>query len=187
MHWDRRFGPYFDGTAFDDLPRKGVPLECFYLPLHENWPTTIAGHYNGGYWADEAFDEVHRRNFVSASRQFAEHINERGWTETLFHCFFNNKVDYKRNGWSRTSSPWLLDEPQNFQDYWALRYFARAFHEGVATVPGKGKLLFAPTSRGQCGSAMRSTACSITTSSTSTGVVIAAWSSTAKRERRDRD
>ena len=37
--WDKRFGPYFDGSAFADLPRKGVPLEGFYLPLFENWPT----------------------------------------------------------------------------------------------------------------------------------------------------
>src|SRR5262249_12555049 len=35
--WDRRFGPLLDGSAFADLPRRGVPLECFYLPLHENW------------------------------------------------------------------------------------------------------------------------------------------------------
>ena len=41
--WDRRFGPYFDGSAFADLPRKGVPIECFYLPMHENWPTPMEG------------------------------------------------------------------------------------------------------------------------------------------------
>ncbi len=142
LKWDRRFGPYFDGTAFADLPRKGVPVDCFYLPLHENWPTPINGHYNGGYWADQSFDAIHRRNFVSASRQFAEHANEKGWTDTLFQCFLNNKVDYKRNGWSRGSSPWLLDEPQSFQDFWALRYFAHAFHEGAGSVAGKAKLVF---------------------------------------------
>ena len=41
--WDRRFGPLLDGSAFADLPRKGVPLECFYLPLHENWPEPDGG------------------------------------------------------------------------------------------------------------------------------------------------
>ena len=25
----------------------------------------------------------------------------------------------------------MLDEPASFQDYWAIRYFARAFHEGI--------------------------------------------------------
>jgi len=53
--WDRRFGPYFDGSAFADAPRKGVPLEIFYLPLHENWPSPMEGNYNGDYWADRAF------------------------------------------------------------------------------------------------------------------------------------
>lgn len=142
VNWDRRFGPYFDGSAFEDLPRKGVALECFYLPLHENFPSQINRHYNGSYWADEAFDENYRKAFVAASKQFAEHISDRGWHDTLFQCYFNNKVDYKRNGWSRTTSPWLLDEPQSFQDFWALRYFAQAFHEGVSSVQGNGKLVF---------------------------------------------
>jgi hypothetical protein len=134
--WDRRFGPLLDGSAFADLPRKGVPVDVFYLPLHENWPTPMEGSYNGSYWADRAFPESYRRAFVAASRGMAEHFRARGWTETLFHCLLNNKVDYKQRGWSRGSSVWLLDEPASFQDYWALRYFARAFHEGINQVAG---------------------------------------------------
>ena len=57
---------------------------------------------------------------------------ERGWRDTMFLGFLNNKIDFKRRGWSRGSSPWLLDEPANFQDFWALRYFGEAFHEGIA-------------------------------------------------------
>jgi hypothetical protein len=129
--WDRRFGPLLDGSAFADLSRKGVPLECLYLPLHENWPSPMEGNYSGSYWADQAFPGSYRRAFLSASRQIAEHFQARGWTETLFQGFLNNKNNFKAQGWSRGSSPWLLDEPANFQDYWALRYFARAFHEGV--------------------------------------------------------
>jgi hypothetical protein len=132
--WDRRFGPLLDGSAFADLPRRGVPVECFYLPLHENWPSPMEGNYNGDYWADRAFPESYRRAFVAASRQIAAHVRAKGWTETLFQGFLNNKVDFKQRGWTRGSSPWLLDEPANFQDYWALRYFARAFHEGINPV-----------------------------------------------------
>jgi hypothetical protein len=129
--WDRRFGPLLDGSAFADLPRKGVPVECFYLPLHENWPSLMEGNYNGSYWADLAFPESYRRAFVAASRQFAEHFRAKGWMETLFQGFLNNKNNFKAPGWSRGSSPWLLDEPASFQDYWALRFFAVAFHEGI--------------------------------------------------------
>ena len=140
--WDRRFGPYFDGSAFADLPRRGVPLDIFYLPLHENWPTPMSSNYNGSYWADEAFPNSYRRNFVEASRQMAEHFQAKKWHDTLFHVFLNNKVDFKRNGWSRGSSPWLLDEPASWQDYWALRYFGTAYHEGRNQAPGQAKLVF---------------------------------------------
>jgi hypothetical protein len=129
--WDRRFGPLLDGTAFADLPRKGVPVECFYLPLHENWPSPMEGNFNGDYWADRAFPDSYRRAFVAAAKEIAAHLMDKQWNETLFQGFLNNKNNFKANGWSRGSSPWLLDEPASFQDYWALRYFARAFHEGI--------------------------------------------------------
>jgi hypothetical protein len=129
--WDRRFGPLLDGSAFADLPRRRVPVDCFYLPLHENWPSPMEGNYNGDYWADHAFPESYRRAFVTAARQIAAHLQSKSWNETLFQCFLNNKNNFKAGGWSRGSSPWLLDEPASFQDYWALRYFARAFHEGI--------------------------------------------------------
>jgi len=134
--WDRRFGPLLDGSAFADLPRRGVPVEVFYLPLHENWPTPIDPHYNGSYWADQAFSAEYRQAFVEVSRQFAEHIEKQGWHDTLFQCFLNNKNYYKRNGWSRGSSPWLFDEPADTQDFWALRFFGEAFHEGCAKAFG---------------------------------------------------
>jgi hypothetical protein len=140
--WDKRFGGYLDGSAFADLPRRGVPIECFYLPLEESWPLPIDSYYTGDYWADRAFRPGYREAFVSASRQIAEHLHQHKWGDTLFHFFLNGKANFKHNGWSRGSSPWLLDEPANFQDYWALRYFGEAFHEGVRQTNGPAKLLF---------------------------------------------
>jgi hypothetical protein len=142
--WDKRFGPYFDGSAFDDLPRRGVPIERFYLPLFENWPTPMEGNYNGNFWADRAFPDSYRATFVAVSRQFAEHMNGKEWNDTLFQCFFNGKNNFKARGWSRGTCPWLLDEPASFQDFWALRYFGLVFHEGVnqATPPGRAKMVF---------------------------------------------
>ncbi|AMV30588.1 hypothetical protein VN12_00630 [Pirellula sp. SH-Sr6A] len=131
--WDARFEKYFTGEAFADLPRGKVPMDCFYLPMHENWPLPINEHYNGSYWADEAFTEEYRAAWVQAVQACEAHIREKGWLQTRFHVFLNNKVDFKKRGWSRGSSPWLLDEPANFQDYLALRYFGRAFAEGLST------------------------------------------------------
>jgi hypothetical protein len=143
--WDRRFGQYFDGSAFADLPRRGVPIEIFYLPLHENWPSTMDGNYNGSYWADQAFPAKYRETFVEVARQMADHFREKDWRMTIFQCYLNNKNNFKRNGWSRGSSPWILDEPAGFQDYWALRWFGEAFHEGVrkaGDAAGRCKLCF---------------------------------------------
>jgi hypothetical protein len=141
--WDKRFGKYFDGSAFADLPRRGVPLDVFYLPLHENWPTPMEGNYNGSYWADRAFPPAYREAFVECSRQFAGHFNQKHWNQTIFQCFFNGKNGFKEHGWSHGSCPWILDEPTNFQDFWALRWFGTAFHEGVALAPaGDARMLF---------------------------------------------
>ena len=140
--FDRRFGPYLDGSAFADLPRAGVPLECFYLGLHENWPTPMEGNYNGDYWADRAFPDRYRATLVEATRQHAVHFGERKWLQTRFHLFLNNKNNFKERGWSRGSSPWLLDEPAHFQDFWALRYFGEAFHEGIRAARSPAQLLY---------------------------------------------
>ena len=129
--WDKRFGGLFTGKAFEDLPRGAVPIESFYLPMHENWPLPIDPNYNGSYWADQAFTPEYRDAWVSSVRQTMDHVQDRGWKETRFHVFLNNKNSFKANGWSRGSSPWLLDEPANFQDYIALRYFGLAYLEGV--------------------------------------------------------
>lgn len=133
MDWqayDAHYSNLFNGRAFADLPRGEVPIECFYLPMHENWPSPMEGNYNGGYWADRSFPQSYRQAFASAVEQCADHFQSKGWHETRFHVYLNNKVDFKQRGWSRGSSPWLLDEPANFQDYWALNYFALASKEG---------------------------------------------------------
>lgn len=139
--WDRRFGPLLDGSAFAGLPREGVPIECFYLPLHENWPTPIDPNYNGDLWADRAFTPAYRAALVEVTRQFAEHLGAKGYNRTRFQLFLNNKVDFKRNGWSRGSSPWLLDEPANLHDFWALRWFGLAFQDGLRQAKTNGARL----------------------------------------------
>ena len=93
--WDARFGPLLDGSAFADLPRSGVPVDSFYLPIHENWPTPIEPNYHGGYWADSAFTPGYRQAFVDVSRQFAAHLDDRGWESNGLRGFLNNKRDFK--------------------------------------------------------------------------------------------
>jgi len=140
--YDRRFGPLLDGSAFADLPRKGVPVDTFYLPLNENWPVSIENGFRGGYWADEALTSEYRDRFVRAARSLASHIGRKGWCDTVFEFYLNGKVYYKKPNWNRCSSPWIFDEPTQTQDFWALRWFGRAFHEGVFAARGDATLAF---------------------------------------------
>ncbi len=136
--WDNRFGPLFDGSAFNDSFRGKTPIECFYLPMHENWPITMKEAYRGGYWAETAFPQSYQEAFTDVTRQFAQHLSAKGWTTTRFLGFLNNKVDFKKRGWSRGSSIWLLDEPASFQDFDALAYYGRAFHRALAPHQSSG-------------------------------------------------
>jgi hypothetical protein len=129
--WDARYKDYLNGSAFADLPRGAVPIEAFYLPLFENFPANIFAHYNGNHWAREAFSEEYCTTFQAAAREFAKHLVEQDWNKTCFEFFLNNKMDYKRNGWSKASSPWLLDEPASYQDFAALEFFGELFQNGV--------------------------------------------------------
>ena len=137
--WDAEFGPLLDGSAFAGLPRAGVPVEAFYLPLNENWPMAHEQHFRGGYWIETAYTDEYWREFRAAAARFAEHFATRGWTEPLFEFFLNNKVYFKRDRgkrWEACSAPWIFDEPVNTQDFWALRRFGLEFWRGVAPHPG---------------------------------------------------
>lgn len=135
--WDKRYSPLFDGSAFKDSPRGAIPIEAFYLPLHENFPADVFKHFNdkysnGSYWANEAFSQEYKDTFVRGCHLFAEHFDANKWTETCFHFYLNNKHDYKKGGWSRAASPWLLDEPASYQDFAALQFFGELSKEPFA-------------------------------------------------------
>ena len=134
--WEARFGPLLDGTAFRDLPRAGVPLDAFYLPLNEHWPADVHRHFKGGYWVEDAFDQSYWNAFSAAAKEFAEHAKSRGWTKTWMQFYLNNKIYFKeqRGTWSSCSAPWVFDEPVNTQDFWALRRYGQEFNRAARAV-----------------------------------------------------
>jgi len=140
--YDRRFGPLLDGSAFADLPRGPIPVEAFYLPLNENWPINIHQAFTEGYWIEDALRPEYRKDFITATRKFAEHLQSKGWNQTMFEFYLNNKISHKQNRWQGSSAPWIFDEPVNTQDFWALRWYGQAFHEGVGKIRQSTKLLF---------------------------------------------
>ncbi len=140
--YDRRFGPLLDGSAFADLPRRGIPVEAFYLPISENWPVPIDPEFRGGYWIESALTAKYREDFVRGVERFVAHIHEKNWSQTLFEFYLNNKVYYKKDDWRKCSAPWIFDEPACTQDYWALRRYGIAFHEAVTRMVGPGRLAY---------------------------------------------
>ncbi len=139
--WDKKVGPLLDGSAFAGLPRGGQPVEVMYLPLSENWPVGLAEHYTRSWWADEALSDDYRKKLKHSFRAFARHIREKAWNRTRFQFYLNNKVYYKKR-LKRSSAPWIFDEPVNIQDFMALEWYGRLWHEAVDSVKGSALLDF---------------------------------------------
>ncbi|MBQ4079065.1 MAG: DUF4091 domain-containing protein, partial [Thermoguttaceae bacterium] len=142
--WEKRFGPYFDGSAFADLPRGPVPVEFFYLPLFENFPANIFEGFKGvNDWPEEsAFTREYLDGFSAGCKEFARKISDSSWDKTRFLFFLNNKMDYKKNGWSNASSPWLLDEPASFRDFSALKFYGDQLEKALAQNDLSGVILY---------------------------------------------
>lgn len=140
--WDAEFGPLFDGTAFRDQRRPGVPIEAFYLPLNENWPMNHEAHFRGGYWIEDAYDAEYWKEFRNVARAFAEHFADKKWHDTMFEFYLNNKLYFKEtrdNRWDACSAAWIFDEPVNTQDFWALRRFGMEFKQAVSSGATSGQ------------------------------------------------
>ena len=141
-NYDKEVAGLLDGSAFKDLPRKGEPVDIFYLPFNENWPLDIYANYTKSYWPEEALSAKYRDELRSAFADFAGHFNQKGWHDTIFEFYLNNKVYYKEQGWKVSAAPWIFDEPANTQDWWALRWYGILFHQGVDPVRGKAKFWY---------------------------------------------
>lgn len=136
--WDRRYGPYFDGSAFAGGPRAGVPLDHFYLPLMENWPTTMADGYTWNdttfenHWkvagpVEQGFSQRFREQWIAVLKDLRQHVGEKKW-QTSFQIYLNDKFFYKqydgkKKAHGQGTSFWLLDEPMHIDDFSALAFF----------------------------------------------------------------
>lgn len=138
--WSKQFGPLFDGSAFKDLPRSGEPVDVFYLPFNENWPLDYYKYYQKSYWPETAFPQEYKTKMQRAFADVAKLIDGKGWHNTTFWFFLNGKVYNKRAGWDRAVSTWVMDEPRDLQDFWALRWYGNLFHQAVDPVKGKARM-----------------------------------------------
>lgn len=132
--WDDLFSPVLSGAT----NKYNQPPPFFMLPLNINYPFTNQSA------PEEQFDfrpfennlplqaglnprlAEFEQSYLSAARQFAEHLNQKYTTATLFQVYFNQKPNSKRN-----RTPWKLDEPVTESDYKALRYFFSLTRQAV--------------------------------------------------------
>lgn len=129
--YDEAFGPLLDGSAFEGLPRAGVPVDAWYLMLNENWPMKHDTHFRGGYWIEDAYDAGYWQEFRQSAAEVARHFEEKGWTEPMVEFYLNNKVYFKKDDWRKCTAAWVFDEPMQTQDFWALRRFGLEFWAAV--------------------------------------------------------
>ncbi|MGH7145481.1 MAG: hypothetical protein ACREJ2_15330 [Planctomycetota bacterium] len=102
--FDAAVGPVLDGSAFADK----VPVTHFTLPFNYNWPVSF--RMNSQNPAE------YRKENIEARKLFAAHFREKGWKDTVFVEFHNEK----KNG----SIHWDLDEPQSASDLQGHELFA---------------------------------------------------------------
>ena len=124
------FGPCLDGSLFAKSHRGPVPVPGFYLTFHESWPLNCRQFFNGDPDAYRAFAEtpVYGDTFANVLDSFVKLADERGWHQTRFQVYLNNKGSLL----DPAKAPWILDEPSGFWDYRALRYFGELTDRGTA-------------------------------------------------------
>lgn len=97
--FDKHFGPYLDGSAFNGLERRDWPVEFLYLPFNFRWPS----HYRK--WGKKGHKTEYRRILT----EFVKHFEEKGWSKTYLEFFFNHKKRYR-------FFPYDGDETRFFKD-----------------------------------------------------------------------
>ncbi len=104
--WDRHFGGYFDGSAFQGTRRGPHPVKRFYTPLNLCWPADFVKFGEPGYEAE----------WRAVGRDMAEHFKTKGWSGTRFDMFLNHKQRYRY-------FPWDTEEARFPADNDLQRYF----------------------------------------------------------------
>ncbi len=99
------------------------------MTFHESWPLNCRSYFNGNPDAYRAFADtpVYAQTYSNVLADFAQFAAQKGWTETGFHVYFNNKGSLNE----KTKAPWILDEPSSYWDYRALQFFGELTDAGL--------------------------------------------------------
>ena len=87
--FDRLFGPVLDGSAFNGTRRGPQPIPFMYMPINPEWPANYL------WWGEPGY----QTEFTNVVGEMERHFREKGWTNTRFEVFFNQKKRYKGFEW----------------------------------------------------------------------------------------
>ena len=123
--WEDLFGPLLDGK----LNKFGAAPAHLLLPFNINYPylseSDVARQFDftpfkaspprrpGRNPALAEFETT----YATVAKQYLDYFSGKGWTDTIFEVFFNQKPNPDRN-----RTPWKLDEPVRGRDYAGIRY-----------------------------------------------------------------
>ncbi|MEZ6134827.1 MAG: hypothetical protein R3C53_07950 [Pirellulaceae bacterium] len=130
-YWDdfvEAFGPYIDGSLFQDGHRGPIAAPGFYLTFHESWPLNCRSYFDGNPDAYQAFvkQPAYAQTYVNILQDFARLAEDKRWHQTGFQVYFNNKGSLAEE----SKAPWILDEPASYWDYRALQYYGELTDRG---------------------------------------------------------
>lgn len=135
--FDSFWGPYFDGSAFRDLPRAGVPLDHYYFPLEMRFPVKLDDHYDDTRPnMEEAFTSSFRVPYVAAARSLIQHYAKKNWKRTKFHMYLNYSFKTEKAQSTSYYSQFHFDESKYRSDFQAHAIYARLLKKAKEGIGG---------------------------------------------------
>ncbi|PCJ59963.1 MAG: hypothetical protein COA79_09155 [Planctomycetota bacterium] len=138
-NFDKAYEGLLEGRWFKDNPRPNSKIPTMYLPFCEGWPLKFRKFYHPGKNVslsnklkhdqlakpiEKAMGEDYKKAFKNCVSEFYNHFKEKGWNETVFQFYLNNKP-------GKGSSIWTLDEPVTYLDFKALNFWGELFKAGI--------------------------------------------------------
>jgi hypothetical protein len=164
--WDRHFSRYLDGSYLSSETGRDIPVSHLFVPIHENWPMPVSRYYkikpstrkypdvvNECYLKNTTIENdfmpEYREGIKKIFKEFITHIDEKGWNNTKFIWYLNNKHYWKdrkyQMDWMKCSSAsswWNLDEPVVLSDWEAVAYYGGILKEAQAETGSGRNILF---------------------------------------------
>jgi hypothetical protein len=123
--FDRRYGPYLDGSAFDD----GLPIEQFCLYFNIFWPAELWPKTDHLDPANRSPEKArYEALWQEYAAEYVRHFKAKGWDRVLYTVKMNH---YQKPG-QDFPLLWNTDMPRTAEDFRAVAYYANLTHRAFS-------------------------------------------------------